>query len=232
MKIKLSAFLLLAVFAAAKFNPVAAQNVQSKWLVGLGWSFVDDDGKIAPSFSNLMFVPYPSTVHGGRYLGHGVTVDASVCYSKYSNGKIVNGVEAINVGNGNNLYFSFDLMLKYDLHEFYYQLHKRPEARKDEADANRKKQFMDYFDPYILFGYGYTYRAYYANIAGSPTNNFGLGFNVWIKSFIGINLQAMGKFRMMDKVSNHVLYTAGIVYRFPRGEGQAGEGSKKVNMKF
>jgi hypothetical protein len=187
---------------------------------------------MTPSFSNLMYVPFPSTIHGARFLGKGVTLDAAICYNKYSNGKIINGVEATNVTGSNSLYFSFDANIKYDLYEFGLQLRgHQSHIVKDEGGEN-KFHFFNYFDPYVLFGYGYTYRAY-SLVPGhvdAITNNVGLGFNVWVKYFLGINIQAAAKFKMVNEVSNHIQFSAGVIYRFPRNV--VTEGSKKVNIKI
>ena len=230
MRIKFSAFILLVLFAVAKFTPSVAQNAEMKWATGIGWNAVDDHGQIVPSFGNLMYVPFPSTIHIARFLGHGVSLDAAVCYNKYANGKIINGIEATNVTNSNSLYFSFDANLKYDLYEFALQLGGHQSHTVEGGD--NKFHFFKYFDPYVLFGYGYTYRAY-TLVPGHTTditNNLGLGFNVWIKYFLGINIQAAAKFRMMNEVSNYVQFSAGVIYRFPRNVTK--ESDKKVNLKI
>jgi len=231
MKIKFSAILLLLSIAAAKFNPSLAQDGEMKWAIGLGVNGVND-GTLAPSFANMLLLPYPSTIHGARFLGHGVSLDAAVCYNKYVNGKIINGAEATNVTSSNNLYFSFDANLKYDLYEFALQLQgRRSHVMATDDGKGKKFDLFNYFDPYVLFGYGYTYRGYHQengnNIA--ITNNLGLGFNVWIKYFLGINIQVAEKFKMVNDVYNHVQLSAGVIYRFPRNVVAA---SKKVNMKI
>ena len=233
MKIKFSAFILLLFFAAAKFNPSFAQNAEMKWAVGLGINAVNDDGRSLPAFKNMMGVPYPSSIHGGLFLGNGVTLDATISYNKYVNGKIINGEESTNVTSSNNLYFSFDAIIKYDLHEFYNQVYGKKKISKQlVADNVKKFRLFDYFDPYALFGYGYTYRAY-SLIPGhtdAVTNNLGLGFNVWIKPYIGLNFQGMAKFRMINQVSNHSQFSFGVIYRFSKiGTGAA---NKLLNDKM
>ncbi|MFH1004423.1 MAG: hypothetical protein V1781_02860 [Bacteroidota bacterium] len=217
MKTKFAIFILFVFITVAKFTPSVAQNSKMRWAIGLDWNAIDDDGKRMPSFRNLMMVPYPSRIHGGRFLGVGVTLDAAVSYNKYVNGTIING-EIAKVSN-HNLYFSFDAIIKYNLFDFLVQSHL---VKED----NLKKFYWG--EPYIIFGYGYTYRDFYAKVKGAPTNNLGIGFNIWLKPFIGLNFQGIAKFRMINGVSNHVQYCFGAIYRFPRTE----EGSKRVNMQF
>jgi len=230
MKIKFTAILLLVLIVTAKYNSASAQNEQSKWAVGLGMNAVDDNGSGLPSFSSLMLVPLPSKVHAARYLGHGVSLDASVCYNKFPTGKKLIG-EPDTLTTSNNLLLSFDLSLKYDLYKFYYVVNDLVRGIKREDDAISRTAFFTYFDPYLLWGYGYTQRPYREKTPNTPTNNFGAGFNVWIKSFIGLNFQSVAKFRLKEGASNYIQYSFGVIYRFPKAPA-AGNESKKVNMAF
>ena len=231
MKKIFSVFILCAVIAAAKFNPAVAQNENMKWAVGLGMNAVEDNGRTSP-FSNLLLVPMPSTIHGARYLGHGISLDAAVCYNKYVNGTLINGAEIPNVTSSNSLFLSFDLSLKYDLYKFYYLVHDLVKGiKRDDADISRST-FFNYFDPYILYGYGYTQRSYVQGIKDTPTNNFGAGFNIWIQPYIGLNFQSIAKFRMVNATSNYLQYSFGIIYRFPKGAASSEKGNKKINISF
>jgi hypothetical protein len=226
MKNLFSAFILLAFFLFTKNDYAVAQNENTPNLVGFGWNAVDDNGSAGPSFRDWMIVPFPATIHGARYLVYGLSLDASLCYSKCKNGIVINGWEISNITNSNNLFFSFDVNLKYDVYRIYNKMF--------EHDSGVRDKFFTWFDPYILFGYGYAQRSYAHGTKHAPTNNFGAGFNFWIKPYpaFGLNFQGIAKVSMGNGCSNFIHYSAGLIYRFGKPIVTSGTETKKLNMPF
>ena len=184
-------------------------NTSMRWNVGIGINAIDDNGRRLSSLSGLMIMPIPSIVQGGYYLAFGLSAEALLSFNQYQDGKLVNGSETSDVSSNNNLYYSLDALLKYDLKKIWYRMHKNMQEPTDEEKKAQK------FDPYVLYGYGLVHNAYFEKNSTLFTNDIGLGFNIWIKPFLGLNFQSIGKWRMTSGESNTVQFSIGFVYRFP-----------------
>jgi OOP family OmpA-OmpF porin len=208
MRTKLLTLIILAILLVIRFNPVNAQNSQMRWAADLGTNAIDDNGSRLGSLKGILIMPIPSNVQGGYYIGYGLSAAAAVSINEIVNGAVVNNEGVTNANSTNNLYVSFDAFMKYDLRKAYYQIN------RNVTEPNNDQKKVIWLDPYVLAGYGITHNAYYANTT-IFTNDLGVGLNFWIKSFIGINLQAIGKFRMENGESNEIQFSAGVIYRFP-----------------
>lgn len=173
-----------------KFNPYRPY----KWMIGVGWNVVDDDGR---SFSHLLdvknswnYLPYPTTLSIDRYLAKGLSVDLEASYNVYSAAKCINGAR-----NRPGQFAAIDLYGKYSFYKMF-------EPKK-------------WLDPYVMIGAGVTYREAYP-IAIIPTANVGLGLNILVKNF-GIRLQTSCKLGLMGAIyttdADYVQHSVSLVYR-------------------
>lgn len=167
-----------------------------KWMVGVGWNVVDDDGR---NFSHLLdyenswqYLPYPTTLSVDRYIKKGMSVEAIAAFNIYDASKVVNDTTGLS-----GYFGSFDATFKYSFYQFL--------------------QPTRWFDPYVGAGVGFVYREAYKDDL-VPTCNVTLGMNFWIKNF-GIRLQTAGKLGLTSDIwtghSDYVQHTAMLMYRFP-----------------
>lgn len=165
-----------------------------KWMFGVGWNVVDDDGH---DFSYMFdyktgwnFLPYPATLSVDRYLKKGFSIDATLAYNMYKADKEINLVR-----NKPGTFFSVDIQGKYSFYQFL--------------------QPTQWFDPYISIGIGATYRTSYAQTV-VPTTNLALGMNFWVKNF-GLRLQTSGKLALVGNIyasdADYVHHSVSILYR-------------------
>ncbi|MEX0273575.1 MAG: OmpA family protein [Flavobacteriaceae bacterium] len=180
--------------------------IQSSWMVGLGYNFVDDSGDV---FNNLFSfgeqwntVVFPSRISLGRYFKNGLGLEAIGTYNKYKEGKLVDGV----VLTEDRDYYAIDARLSYDLNEIIGQ--------------------TAWFDPYVGIGVGYTD----ANNQGRGTYNAVLGFRTWLSDRWGLDFNSSGKWRMGDKGTNHLQHAAGLVYQFGIEKGLSKKGEEKLAL--
>ena len=70
--------------------------VQSAWMVGLGYNFVDDSGDVFDGLldfdSQWNALPYPNRISIGRYFKSGLGIEAIGTFNKYKVGKIIDKV--------------------------------------------------------------------------------------------------------------------------------------------
>jgi len=191
--------------------------IRSPWTVGLGWNVIDDDGKPFNKLFNASnswnVVPYPSKLSCEKDLIQGWSVEVAVNYNQLKTGKTVNNDVLKSTGS----FIS--------------------------ADINGKFSFLDliknkipYFDPYVLHGYGYTYRGV-GKYSSVPTANIGLGFNVWVyDDMIGINVQSQAKFAINSPFiktgGNYLQHSLGIVYKFETGSSRYGQKPGRSGSKY
>lgn len=180
--------------------------VQSSWIFGLGYNFVDDSGH---TFDDLIAfnsqwnaVPYPSRLSIGRYFKNGLGVEAITTYNKYKVGKIID--QEINTSDKD--YFAIDTRLSYDLNKLIGQ--------------------TAWFDPYIGVGLGYTD----ANNEPRSTYNAVLGFRAWFSDRLGLDLSTSGKWRTDNTGTNHMQHAVGIVYQFGIEKGLSRKGEAKLAL--
>ena len=181
-----------------------------KWMVGLHWSAIDDDGdkfnRLTDVNNSWHIKPYPVRITLDRYFVYGWSMEMAASYVQYETNKVVNDSTGINGIN-----FAFDLNGKYSFYNLY-----APRAR--------------WIEPYITAGIGYTYRDKTAD-AHSPSVNIGGGLNFWPLYRLGIQLSSSAKFSMYpkqwDTKSNYLQHSIGIVYRSPYSKGYKNTNSKK-----
>ncbi len=180
--------------------------VESSWIFGLGYNFVDDSGDV---FDNLFdfkdqwnAVAFPSRISIGRYFKSGLGIEAIGTYNKYKVGKIID--KAVNLTESD--YFGVDARLSYDLNKLIGQ--------------------TAWFDPYVGVGVGYTD----ANNQGRGTYNAVVGFRTWINDNWGLDFSSSGKWRMGDKGTNHIQHAAGVVYQFGIEKGLSKKGKEKLAL--
>lgn len=168
------------------------------WMVGGGWSFVDNDGlshsRMFDVKNSWQAVPYPSYIFVDKYLDNGMSLEFSFSFNDITEFKMFNEAYV------NGFMLSPDLTFKYSFYKFF-----RP---------------VTFFDPYIGIGAGFTFIET-TDVFRYPTANGVVGLNFWIGNF-GIRLQGTAKLALVNDIyyndKNYINYHAGIVYRFPKPE--------------
>jgi hypothetical protein len=201
-------FVLFAQTASAQPYKTTGVYKPYKWMIGVSWSAIDDNGN---KFGNLFDVKnswnilaFPSTVTVDRYFKYGWSMEFGASYSKYKLGKLIN--DSTNV---EGTFFNFDVNAKYSFSRLY-------------APSSQ------WFDPYLIAGIGYTYRAEGA-ATHAPTVNIGGGINFWIYKGLGIRLNSTAKLSVYpgfwDTPENYLHHSAGLIFKF-------GEGKNNQNKNF
>lgn len=180
--------------------------VQSSWMIGVGYNFVDDSGD---AFKHLTAfktqwntVAYPSRLSVGRYFKSGLGVEAIGTYNKYKKGKLVEGV----INDSDKNYYAIDSRLSYDLNKIIGQ--------------------TGWFDPYVGAGFGYTD----SNNNPGATYNAVVGFRVWFSDRLGLDLNSSGKWRTSNEGTNHVQHGASVVYQFGIQKELSKKGEQKLAL--
>lgn len=194
---KSSLTLILFCFVAILKSQAQPTSIRSnenpyKWMFGLSWSIVDDNGH---AFTKIFDIPrsynmeyFPSRIMVDRYLQKKWSLEFSATYNKYKGSKLING----EVGNS-GLFICADAHAKYNF-------------------LNGKKRF----DPYASAGIGGTFR----QTQSSPvalTVNLSLGTNYWFSAKWGMQIQGTAKVAALPTFftsnGNYTHYTVGVVYR-------------------
>lgn len=181
-----------------------------KWMIGVHWNFIDDDGSkfehvfdLGPRWNLL---PYPSKFSVDRYFKYGWSVEVAASYMQYTVDKRIHDT----IGFASS-FFAFDVNGKYSLYSHYAPRHR-------------------WIEPYFTFGLGYANRSVLV-APHTPTLNLGGGINFWPMNRIGIQLAAQAKFALYpaiwDTHANYMHYSAGIVYRSPWKRGYQYPNQKK-----
>ncbi len=180
--------------------------VQSSWMFGIGYNFVDDSGD---AFNNLTAfktqwnaLAYPNRLSLGRYFKSGLGVEAIATYNRYKVGKIIDQV----INTTDTPYWAIDGRISYDLNKIIGQ--------------------TGWFDPYVGAGFGYTD----AKNEPRTTYNAIIGFRAWLSERIGLDFSSSGKWRTGDKATNHIQHAAGIVYQFGIEKGLSKKGEEKLAL--
>lgn len=223
-------FLLSFLVFASHFNGIAQSKKpeslfmknlkrsvkKSPWIFGLGWNVIDDDGrpfnKLFEAHTGWNVLPYPSKISAEKGLIQGWSLEAAINYNQLKDGKLVNG----DIVSNNRSFLSVDINAKFNFAEFM-----------------KKKTF---FDPYLLHGYGFTWRdvTKHSSVA---TFNIGLGFNCWFyNDKVGINVQSQAKFALTTPIiktgANYLQHSLGIVYKFQLNERGRKPGRSGSKYKF
>lgn len=180
--------------------------VQSSWIFGLGYNFVDDSGDV---FDDLFAVnsqwntlPYPNRLSIGRYFKSGLGIEAIGTYNKYKAGKIIER----KINDSDKTYLAVDTRFSYDLNKLIGE--------------------TAWFDPYVGVGLGYTK----ADDISRGTYNAVIGFRTWISDRIGLDFSSSGKWSIDNKTSNHIQHSAGVVYQFGIEKELSKKGKEKLAL--
>ena len=143
--------------------------VQSSWMFGLGYNFIDDSGDAFNDFTTIKdqwnAVAFPSRISIGRYFKNGLGIEAIGTYNKYNKGNTIDGItipEDID-------YYGLDTRLSYDLNKLIGE--------------------TAWFDPYVGVGVGFAD----ANNEPRGTYNAVVGFRTWFSDRWGLDLSSSGK---------------------------------------
>ena len=183
----------IALFTLVTVSSVNAQDSENPWTFGLGFNAIDFRtttglGDIAEDYfgtSDWNTSRFLSRISAGKYIDHGITVEAAFS---------VNRITSIYAKNDSeNKYYALDLNAKYDLNELFGE--------------------TDWFDPHAIAGFSYAYLDGDSS-EGQLTFNIGVGFNTWFSDSFGLNFQTVAKRRLGDKVPDHFQHSLGVVFRF------------------
>jgi outer membrane protein OmpA-like peptidoglycan-associated protein len=180
--------------------------VQSSWMVGVGWNFIDDSGDAFHDFTTIKDqwngVAFPSRINIGKYFENGVGLEAIASYNRYKEGNIIDGVILPEFKD----YFSIDSRLSYDL--------------------NKLVGHTAWFDPYVGVGIGYAD----ANDVPRGTYNAIIGFRTWFSDRWGLDFSSSGKWSFGNEASNHIQHAVGAVYQFNIKKGLTKKGEEKLAL--
>lgn len=180
--------------------------VQSSWMFGVGYNFIDDSGDAFKDFTTIKdqwnAVAFPSRISIGRYFKNGLGIEAIGTYNKYNKGNTIDGITITEDID----YFGLDTRLSYDLNKLIGE--------------------TAWFDPYVGVGVGYSD----ANSEPRGTYNAIIGFRTWFSDRWGLDLSSSGKWSFGNDASNHIQHAAGVVYQFGIEKGLSKKGLEKLAM--
>ena len=161
---------------------------------------VDDDGSPFKYLFNAgprwNLRPYPTRLTVERSLKNSFSIEGVFNYNKYKPTKIING----DLGKS-GMFISTDLNLK--------------------NDFNRLLNQDGWFNPYVVYGAGFTYRTVRSLPIGANLN-IGFGFNIWVSRSVGVNFQSIAKFavstRFPHSSGNYLQHSTGIVIKLQKGK--------------
>ena len=180
----------------AQSNYLRRKNDPYKWMFGLGWNAVDDDGL---AFSNMFdyknswnYLYYPTTLSMDKYIRKGWSMDGSLSYTRYSTTKLINDSTGVK-----GVFVATDLSLKYSF-------------------LPRMAYYAQWLDMYLAIGVGLTYRQTMSTPI-TPMASLTLGANLWFSKSWGMRLQTSGKLGLVSGIwssnTDYVQHTLGLVYR-------------------
>ena len=225
MKIKSIIALTLFSFCVGITNNSNAQDstqsfgsymVKSPWLVGVGFGYVQNYGKVDPTDYKNVYNFYPGNV----LLEKSIYGFRKWKFAKGMNLQYVFGREGWNPTH----FIQSDLNLKWSFNYLW---------------GGRAK----WFDPYVVIGGGFTSTRYRFDDNRTPAQqkkidstyidhdrfinfNFGGGVNFWVFENVAINTSAVAKFDIGPGGTNYISWTGGVVFRIGRGAKGDGEEEK------
>ena len=197
------AFLLFTLAICGCMAPANAQsqylrrkNDPYRWMIGLGWNVVDDDGL---AFSKLLdyknswnYLYYPTTLSMDKYLKKGWSFDGALSCNRYSKSKLINDSTGVK-----GIFAAADASFKYSF-------------------LPRMAHYAQWLDLYFAFGAGITYRQT-MSAPLTPMVSLSLGANLWFSKSFGLRLQTAGKLGLVSDIwtskTDYVQHTIGLVYR-------------------
>ncbi|MCE2681997.1 MAG: hypothetical protein ACK49D_04295 [Flavobacteriia bacterium] len=182
--------------ANAQSQYLRRKNDPYKWMFGLGWNVIDDDGL---AFSNLLdyqnswnYLYYPTTLSIDKYFKKGWSIDGAISYNSYSTNKLINDSTGVK-----GIFAAADLSIKYSF-------------------LPRMAYYADWLDMYLAVGIGMTYRQTMLTPL-TPMTSLTLGANLWFSKHWGFRLQTCGKIGLVSDIwasnTDYIQHTIGIVYR-------------------
>ncbi|NNK18978.1 MAG: OmpA family protein [Maribacter sp.] len=180
--------------------------VQSSWMLGVGYNFIDDSGDAFNDFTTIKdqwnAVAFPSRISIGRYFKSGIGIEAIGTYNNYKKGNIIDK----QVNPEDISYFGLDTRLSYDINKLIGE--------------------TAWFDPYVGVGIGYS------DASNTPrgTYNAVIGFRTWFSDRWGLDLSSSGKWSFGNEASNHIQHAAGVVYQFGIEKGLSKKGEEKLAL--
>ncbi|QBA63863.1 OmpA family protein [Muriicola soli] len=180
--------------------------IQSSWMVGIGWNFIDDSGDAFNDFTTIRDqwngVAFPSRINLGRYWKSGLGLELIGTYNNYKEGNTIDGISITE----DIPYWSIDTRLSYDLNKLVGE--------------------TGFFDPYVGVGLGYSD----ANNLGRGTYNAIIGFRTWFTDRWGLDFSSSGKWSFGNEASNHIQHAVAVVYQFNIKKELSKEGEEKLAM--
>ena len=185
----------------SKSGPAKRKSSDDYWMIGIGGNVVDDDGspfkKLFNAGPRWNAKPYPTRLTLERSLKNSLSIEGAFNFNLYKPNKIINN----EVGRA-GIFLSGDLNLK--------------------NDFNKMFKLDGWFNPYVIYGAGTTYRTVRILPIGGNLN-IGFGFNLWLSRSFGFNFQSIAKFgisptRFLKTSSNYLQHSTGIVIKIHKGK--------------
>ncbi len=210
LKLAFLAILLIGCFGLYSQDTIVLTSkdslMESSWMVGVGWNFIDDSGDAFRDFTTIRDqwngIALPSRVNIGKYFENGLGIEAIASYNRYKRGNIIDGVILSEFKD----YFSIDSRLSYDL--------------------NKLVGHTAWFDPYVGVGIGYAD----ANDVPRGTYNAIIGFRTWFSDRWGLDFSSSGKWSFGNEASNHIQHAVAVVYQFNIKKGLTKKGEEKATL--
>lgn len=163
---------------------------ESYWAVSLDYLAIDDSGRFLTDPFNVkehwQVLPYPSRISLSRKTTNSLSFHLLASYSMYAEGKIVDGQPL----SENSDYWSVDIHSRFHL--------------------SNTLGWGRFFDPYLGLGAGLNR----VNKRNQLTLNAWVGALFWVADQWALQLSSTAKFSMTSEGSNHLVHSAGLVYRF------------------
>ncbi|NER11555.1 Outer membrane protein OmpA [Muriicola jejuensis] len=180
--------------------------IQSSWMVGVGWNFIDDSGDAFNDFTTIRDqwngVAFPSRINVGRYWKSGLGLELIGTYNNYKAGNTIDGITIPE----DIPYWGIDTRLSYDLNKLVGE--------------------TGFFDPYVGVGLGYSD----ANNLGRGTYNAIIGFRTWFSERWGLDFSSSGKWSFGNEASNHIQHAVAVIYQFNIKKELSKKGEEKLAM--
>lgn len=184
----------------SKGKTIKRKGANDYWMIGIGGNVVDDDGnpykKLFNAGPRWNLRPYPTRISLEKSLQHTFSIESVFNFNQYKPSKIINN----EVGKS-GLFLSLDVNLK--------------------NDFNQMLKTEGWFNPYVVYGLGGTFRTVRSLPIGGNLN-IGFGFNLWLTKSVGVNFQSVAKYgvstRFPKSSSNYLQHSTGIVIKIQKGK--------------
>ena len=183
----------------SKGKVIKRKGADDYWMIGIGGNVVDDDGspfkKLFNAGPRWNLRPYPTRLTLEKSLPKTFSIEGAFNFNLYKGNKIINN----EVGKS-GIFLSGDVNLK--------------------NDFNRMVNKEGWFNPYVIYGLGTTFRTVRSIPIGGNLN-IGFGFNLWLSNSVGFNFQSIAKFgvstRFPRSSQNYLQHSTGIVIKISKG---------------